>query len=174
MALFGTQRDAKFLASINAELLNAIIDTEIEFFKLVVEESNSNIYGESTSKTYFDSILIPVLITKESKNGTMDDYGHSYTRTAQFGISRDILEKANFYPEVGDIVKWDEEYYELDNVDANQYFAGKNPDTWPNGTSFGYSVSVLCDAHVTRQTPTNIRKMRFGSPDDGQTYKGFG
>eukprot|EP01048_Picozoa_sp_COSAG05_P040641 COSAG05_NODE_20947_length_275_cov_1.176136_2_plen_30_part_01 len=30
MALFGTQRDAKFLASINAELLNAIIDTEIE------------------------------------------------------------------------------------------------------------------------------------------------
>ena len=174
MALFGTQRDAKFLASINAELLNAIIDTEIEFFKLVVEESNSNIYGESTSKTYFDSILIPVLITKETKNGTMDDYGHSYTRTAQFGISRDILEKANFYPEVGDIVKWDEEYYELDNVDANQYFAGKNPDTWPNGTSFGYSVSVLCDAHVTRQTPTNIRKMRFGSPDDGQTYKGFG
>ena len=37
MALFGTQRDAKFLASINAELLNSIIDTEIEFFKLVVE-----------------------------------------------------------------------------------------------------------------------------------------
>ena len=54
MALFGTQRDAKFLASINAELLNAIIDTEIEFFKLVVEQSNSNIYGESVSKTYFN------------------------------------------------------------------------------------------------------------------------
>ena len=40
----------------------------------------------------------------------MDDYGHSYTRTAQFGISRDILEKANFYPEVGDIIKWDDEF----------------------------------------------------------------
>ena len=173
MALFGTQRDAKFLASINAELLNAIIDTEIEFFKLVVEESNSNIYGESTSKTYFDSILIPALITKETKNGQMDDYGHSYTRTAQFGISRDILEKANFYPEVGDIIKWDDEFYELDNVDANQYFAGKNPETWFNGDKFGYSVSVMCDAHVTRQTPTNIRKMRFGSNNDEPAYKGF-
>ena len=116
MALFGTQRDAKFLASINAELLNAIIDTEIEFYKLVVEESNSNIYGESTSKTYFDSILIPVLITKETKNANMDEYGHSYSRTAQFGISRDILEKAGFYPEVGDIVKWDSEFYELDSL----------------------------------------------------------
>ena len=173
MALFGTKRDAKFLASINSELLNSIIDTEIEFFKLVVEQSNSNIYGESTSKTYFDSILIPALITKENKTSNMDDYGHTYTRTAQFGISRDILEKASFYPEVGDIIKWDNEFYELDNVDANQYFAGKNPDTWPNGNNFGYSVSVLCDSHVTRQAPLNIRKMRIGTTDDNQSYKGF-
>jgi hypothetical protein len=173
MALFGTKRDARFLAAINSELLNSIIDTEIEFFKLVIEQSNSNIYGESTSKTYFNSILIPALITKENKASNMDDYGHSYTRTAQFGISRDILEKASFYPEVGDIIKWDNEFYELDNVDANQYFSGKNPDTWPNGNNFGYSVSVLCDGHVTRQTPLNIRKMRIGTTDDNQSYKGF-
>ena len=87
--------------------------------------------------------------------------------------SRDILEKASFYPEVGDIIKWDNEFYELDNVDANQYFSGKNPDTWPNGDKFGYSISVLCDAHVTRQTPLNIRKMRVGVTDDNQSYKGF-
>jgi len=153
--------------------LNAIVDTEIEFYKLVVEQSNSNIYGESTSKSYYDSILIPCLITKEGKTSNMDDYGHTYTRTAQFGISRDIIEKAGFYPEVGDLVKWDNEYYQLDNVDANEYFTGKNPNTWPNGSDHGYSVSVLCDAHVTRQTPTNIRKMRFGSPNDEKSYKGF-
>ena len=41
MALFGTQRDAKFLASINAELLNAIVDTEIEFYKLIIEDSKT-------------------------------------------------------------------------------------------------------------------------------------
>ena len=173
MALFGSERDAKFLASINAELLNAIIDTEIEFYKLVIEDSNSNIYGESINKTYYDVILIPSLITKEGKTSEMDDYGHSYTRTAQFGISRDILEKASFYPEVGDIIKWDNEFYEIDNVDANQYFAGKNPETWSNGNKFGYSVSVLCDSHVTRQTPTNIRNMRFGVTNDNQSYKGF-
>ena len=47
MALFGGIRDARFLAAVNSELLNSIIDTEIEFFKLIVESSNSNIYGES-------------------------------------------------------------------------------------------------------------------------------
>jgi hypothetical protein len=91
MALFGGIRDARFLAAVNSELINAIIDTEIEFFKLIVESSNSNIYGESESKSYFDSILIPCIITKEGKNAVMDDYGHSYTRTAQFAISRDLL-----------------------------------------------------------------------------------
>jgi hypothetical protein len=50
MALFGGIRDARFLAAINSELINAIIDTEIEFFKLVVEKSASNIYGESEEK----------------------------------------------------------------------------------------------------------------------------
>ena len=170
-ALFGGMRDAKFLASINAELLNAIIDTEIEFFKLIVEQSNSNIYGESDSKSYYDSILIPCLITKETKNAVMDDYGHTYTRTAQFAITRDILERASFYPEVGDIIFWDNEYYEIDNVDANQYFTGKNPDTWPNGDQHGYSVSVLCDAHATRQTPQGIKNLRRGG-NNNFAYKG--
>ena len=119
MALFGSQRDARFLAAVNAELINAIIDTEIEFFKMIVERSNSNLYGESEAKTYYNSILIPCLITKDDKTANMDDYGHTYTRTAQFAISRDLLERAAFYPEVGDIVFWDNEYYELDNVDAN-------------------------------------------------------
>ena len=172
MALFGSMRDAKFLAAINSELLNSVVDTEIEFFKLLVAASNSNIYGESESKSYYNSILIPCLITKETKTATMDDYGHSYTRTAQFGISRDILERAMFFPEVGDIVFWDNEYYELDNVDANQYFAGKNPETWPNGTGHGYSVSVLCDAHATRQTAQNITNIRRGGTNLSPAYKG--
>ena len=53
MALFGGKRDARFLAAINSELINAIVDTEIEFFKLIVESSKSNLYGESTKKSFF-------------------------------------------------------------------------------------------------------------------------
>ena len=172
MALFGGQRDAKFLASINSELINAIIDTEIEFYKLVVESSNSNLYGESESKSYYDSILIPCLITKDDKNSNMDDYGHTYTRTSKFAIARDILVTADFYPEVGDIVFWDNEYFELDNVDSNQYFVGKNPETWPNGSDHGYSVSVVVDAHATRQTPQGILDMRLGGNNNSPAYKG--
>lgn len=172
MALFGGKRDAFFLASINSELLNAIVDTEIEFFKLIVERIESNMYGESNNKTYYDSILIPALVTKDEKSAKMDDYGHTYTRTSTFAITRDILEQADFYPEVGDIIFWDNEYYEIDNVDANQYFAGKNPATWPNGDSHGYSVGVLCNAHATRQTAQGIRNIRKGGNNLNPAYKG--
>ena len=171
MALFGGKRDARFLASINAELINAIVDTEIEYFKLQVEQSNSNLYGESERKAYFDSILIPCLITKDEKSAAMDDYGHTYNRTAKFALSRDLLERATLYPEVGDIIFWDNEYFEIDNVDANQYFTGKNPETWPNGSNHGYSVSIVCDAHVTSQTPQGIKDIRRGG--DNKIPKGY-
>ena len=171
MALFGGIRDARFLASINAELINAIVDTEIEFFKLNVEQSKSNIYGESERKSYYDSILIPCLITKDEKSSVMDDYGHSYTRTGKFAISRDLLERIGLYPQAGDIILWDNEYFEIDNVDANQYFTGKNPETWPNGSNHGYSVSIICDAHVTAQTPQGIKDIRKGG--DNKIPKGY-
>jgi hypothetical protein len=171
MALFGSQRDAKFLAAINSELINAIIDTEILYYKLIVEQSDSNIYGESEQKSFYNSILMPCIITKENKSATMDDYGHSYTRTAQFALSRDLLETATLYPEVGDIIFWDNEYYEIDNVESNQYFVGKNPDTWPNGNEYGYSVSVLCDAHTTRQTPQNITDIRRGGSNQSPAFR---
>jgi hypothetical protein len=171
MALFGTRRDAKFLASVNSEIINSIVDTEIEFFQMDIETSNSNIYGESESKSYLDSILLPCLITKNEKTANMDDYGHNYTREIQFAISRDMLEKADFYPEVGDIIFWDNEYYEIGNVDANQYFAGKNPDTWPNGDSHGYSVSVLCNAHITKLSTQQIKNIRNGGNNNSPAYR---
>jgi len=173
MALFGGMRDAKFLAAINSELINAIVDTEIEYFKIQIEQSDSNLYGESERKAYYNSILIPCLITKDEKSSAMDDYGHTYTRTSKFALSRDLLETITLYPEVGDIILWDNEYFEIDNVDANQYFTGKNPETWPNGTSHGYSVSIVVDAHVTRQTPTGIKDIRRGGDNNLPAYKGL-
>jgi hypothetical protein len=166
MALYGGKRDARLIASFNAEILNSVVDTEIEFFKLQADTSETNIYGESLSKSYYDSILIPCLVTKDEKSAVMDDYGHSYTRTASFAISRDILERSGLYPEAGDIIFWDNEYYEIDNIDANQYFAGKNPETWPNGSEHGYSVSIICNTHATRQTPTGIKNNRYGGSNN--------
>jgi len=173
MALFGGERDRKFIASIANEVVTAIVDTEIEFFKLILDATKVNIYGESTKKEYYNSIILPCLITKEPKSAQNEDYGHTYTRTLEFALSRDIINKSKLEPDAGDIVFWDNEYYELDNVDANQYWTGKNQETSPAGVEYGYSVATLCEAHATRLTAQQIKNLRHGGTTNIQEYEGF-
>ena len=115
------------------------------------------------AKSYYDSILIPCLITKETKTATMDDYGHTYTRSAQFAVSRDILEKADFYPEVGDIIFYYENYYEVDGTIENQYFVGKIPEySYSDGINqFGSSISIVCSTHLVPADKLGITKERM-------------
>ena len=64
--------------------------------------------------------------------------------------------EANVVPETGDIVMYNELYYEVDNVNQNQYFLGKDPDyAYSDGLDeFGASFSILLDTHLT--TPERL------------------
>ncbi len=69
--------------------------------------------------------------------------------------------------ETGDILWWDLEYHEVDVVHGSQYWSGRNPDTnlgFTEGeiTEFGYSVSIVCDTHVTRRNRLNLVEVRSG------------
>jgi hypothetical protein len=97
------------------------------------------------------------LITKETKTANMDDYGHTYTRTGQFAISRDILERASFYPEVNwknipedEILKINVEVSTLDILFENQTFdlvkidvQGAELDIINGGSKFLQSNNLL-------------------------------
>ena len=54
---------------------------------------------------------------------------------------RDTLkDDKDILPEIGDVVLYDNEYFMVDIVRENEYFAGKNPSTWDGGIEQGYSV----------------------------------
>ena len=46
MPLFTGQRDISLFRQLNQELINKIIRTEILFYKLIMDESDTNVYGE--------------------------------------------------------------------------------------------------------------------------------
>jgi len=174
MALFGGKRDAKFIAAINSELINSVIDTEIEFYKLVIEQSNSNIYGESDAKKYYNPVRIPGLILKEEKSMVNEDFGLDSTRIGTFAFSRDYLKDRNIMIEEGDILYYDNEYYEADSVHGSQYWTGRNPSTDIGFTvgdrgEFGYNVAIRVEAHITRRNKLNLVDVRFGG--DNQEYQ---
>jgi hypothetical protein len=59
-----------------------------------------------------------------------------------------------YYLEVGDIIMWNESYWEIDNVNDNQLFVGKDP-AYPYETNplnpgldnYGSNYSIICTAH---------------------------
>lgn len=119
MALFGGQRDMSLFRTINKELINDIIDTEVYYFKLVVDESNTNLYGESGKKVYYNPVKIPCLIEWQAKEQVSDEFGQYFTRNVEFRFLRDTLkDDKDILPEIGDIVLWDDEYFMVDIVRA--------------------------------------------------------
>ena len=172
MALFGSGRDASLIRHMNRELVVEIIDTEIEFYKLVLEANKENLYGESDKKTYYNPIKIPSLIQKDEKTMISDDFGLDSTRTGIFGFNRDYLKDNGIIIEVGDILNWDNEYYEIDKTSSSQYWRGTNPGTdlgriAQERDEFGFSVSLVAEAHVTRRNRLNLVETNFGgNPKD--------
>ena len=167
MALFGSARDASLIRSINRELINEFIDTEIAFYKLNLEAVQPNIYDESDSKVYFSPIRINCLIQKDEKQVSADDYGIDINRTSVFSFLRDDLKDTNIIVEGGDFIEYDGEFYEIDSVHASQYWTGRNPSrdlgfVLGDRDEFGLSIAIRAEAHLTRRNSLNIEEVRTG------------
>jgi hypothetical protein len=178
MALFGSARDASLVRSINRELINDFIDTEIAFYKLSLDDTKANMYDEADNKVYYAPMRFNALVQKDEKSVIGDDYGIEYTRQGVFAFHRPDLKDHNVVIEEGDILEWDNEFWEIDSVGASQYWRGINPTSDLGNTlqtggdnitgddetreEFGQSVAVICGAHVTRRNRLNIQEVRSG------------
>ena len=57
MARFVQQKDlAFFFEKISKELVDVVVQTTVEIFKLSISESRTNLYGESLEKSYLPSV----------------------------------------------------------------------------------------------------------------------
>ena len=157
MALFGGSRDVSLLRTLNKELINDVIDTEVYYYKIILDETKVNLYGEGKDKSYFNPVKIAAIIERNQSSQQFDDFGSDYTRQVNFYFLRDTLVDKNIYPEVGDVIEWNDEQHIVDVKYSNQYFAGKNPETWDGGDSQGYNLSILCETHVVKKSQLKLR-----------------
>jgi len=161
MSIFGSQRDFALITKMNRALLRDIIEQEIGYYKIALEETQANIYGESTEKTYYSPVLLQCLITRGDQIYTVDEFGPDLGRALSFAFLRQDLVDQSLLPEVGDIIMLNETYYEVDLVRENQFFFGKdNNYNYGRSAEYGASVSIVCDAHLTRADKLNITEIR--------------
>lgn len=160
--LFGSNRDFNLLVNINRELLKDIIEQEVGYYKLSLDDTQANIYGESLEKIYLNPVKLNCLITRGDQVIDLDEFGPDLGRNVSFAFIREDLVDANTVPEVGDVVMWHEDYYEVDTVRENQLFLGrdKSYNIASYGSNFGSSVSIIVDCHLTRADKVGITQVR--------------
>jgi hypothetical protein len=161
MTMFGGNRDVSLFRHISREIINNIIEQKIGYYKIALDKSTSNIYGEANgTKTYNDPVLINCLISRSPQVVSTDDFGPDVNRNVEFRFLRDDLAgnslsselnndgkgfEYNIVPEIGDILLWNNDYYEVDEIIENQYVVGKYPEYSysENTDDFGNSLSII-------------------------------
>lgn len=162
MAIFGSLRDIRTFKSISTELVNDVISQQCGYYKVVVGTTQPNIYGESLSKAFVGPILLNCLIERGDFTAPVDEFGPDTQRNVVFRFLKDDMQEANIFPEVGDIVMYNEIYYEVDNVNENQLIVGKdNNYNYLDGLeNFGSDYSVILETHYTRGDKLGILPQR--------------
>ena len=190
MALFGTQRDVSLLRQINRELMWDIISQECVYYQLRADKTKVNMYGESSgAKYYMEPILLNTLISRGDNQSPVSDFGVDYDRPMEFRFLRDDLRSKNpvttgggpdignydgtpygadIVPDVGDIIMWNNSYWEVDNTNDNQLFVGKDPaypydvnPLNPGLENFGTNLSIICFSHYVPADKVQITRERL-------------
>ena len=160
--LFGSNRDFDLLVSINRELLKDVVEQEILIYKLSIADTSTTLYGEALEKTYLEAVKLNCLITRGDQVYNVDEFGPDLGREASFALLRRDLEDIQLVPEVGDIVMWHEDYYEVDSVKENQLFYGRNNNyNVERASGYGESISLVLDCHLTRADKVGIARQRL-------------
>ena len=164
MALFGGSRDISLFHSLNKELINDIIQTEIAYYKFALEQTKINVYGEAPGKNYFEPLKIACLISKEDQSWSSDAFGSDVNQTISFRFLKKELQDINLKPEVGDLLLFKNNFYEVDSRVENQLILGKDPDyaIATETTDFGKSFSIIINTHISRVEKLNLIPLREG------------
>ena len=151
-------KDLNLIEKFNRELLGepnkddcGIIDQFVILYRTSVYDTETNMYGEaSQGKTYKQGVKLPCIVDAEDFNFDYTDFGPDNTQVAKFAFQRAYLVEENLKPDIGDILKWNDGYFEIKDYNENQLLGG-DPTK---------SHSIVVTGHLTRMPTTNLEEYR--------------
>ena len=147
---FVPQKEINLINDMNEELIDEIVGQSVDVYKVNIDNTNENIYGESTTKYYDVGFRVNCLILYNAPTVTQDDFGVDLNADIEMYFQRENLSSGslNFYPEMGDIVDWNEQYWEINSVTEPQLVAG-HPK---------YKHSINAKAHRSKLSSLQIEE----------------
>jgi hypothetical protein len=148
MPKFAVGRDIELFKSFAREVVDDVVENIAVLFKVNLNETKVNLYGESTNKTWYPGVELNVLINKTAQAAGYEGFGSDVSQNVEFRFDRWMLEEKNTYPEIGDIIFFDQSYYEIDNTTEVQFVGGLPSNNF----------SVVCSTFMVRKSALNIEE----------------
>lgn len=129
----------------------------VGYFKINLEQTVTNMYGESVEKWYYPPLEVKCLLERGDFSNPTDEFGVEIAQTLTVKIIRDQFLALNFIPEVGDIVTDQERYYEVDTLNTSIItIPGATSQNATPGQTAGEIVMYTLTCHLTRTTKLNL------------------
>ena len=141
-----SRRDVRFMNSLNGELLSDIIEQGVIIYKINPSQTKSTVYGENMDKVYFAGVETSCLVESDPQTTNYEGFGPDVKKGTVFRFHQKLCELKDIYPEIGDIVFWENTFFEISNIVENQFLGGQPEKNY----------SLLCNAHMTRKSKLNI------------------
>ena len=143
---FIPQKEVQLFDAMNEELIDEIVGQTVDIYKISVDETEENMYGESTTKYYDKGFRVNCLINFIEPTIDQDEFGADLNTSIEMYFHRKTLKDAGFYPEIGDIVDWNNFYFEMNSVTEPQLIGGHQ----------GFKHQIKAVAHRSRLSSLQI------------------
>ena len=144
---FIPQKEVDLFDLLNEELIDDILNQYVDIYKVSMDETEENMYGESSKKFYDKGYRVNCLISFDQTTN-MEDAGPDMMSSVEMFFHRTTLAEAGFFPENGDIVDWNNFYYEINSVTEPQLIGG-NPE---------FKHEIHATAHMIRRSQLQIEE----------------
>ena len=147
---FMPRKEFDLINSMNEELIDEIVGQSVDVYKINVDHTDDNLYGESTTKYYDVGFRVNCLILYNEPTIEQDEFGADYRGDIEMYFQRENLSSGslNFFPETGDIIDWNEHYWEINGVTEPQLVAGHS----------GYRHQIKATAHYAKLSSLQIEE----------------
>ena len=147
---FVPQKEVNLIDSMNEELIDDILGQYVDIYKVSLDETETNVYGESATKYYNVGFRVNCMLNYNEPETLQDEFGADKNSSINMYFQRNNLASGslNFYPEIGDVVDWNEHFWEINSVTEPQLVAGHQ----------GYRHSVVASANRSRLSNLQIEE----------------
>lgn len=179
MPKFFNANDLDFIKTIAEEVVDYVVEQAVTLFKVSVGETKTNLYGESLGKVYHAPANLMAIVDRTPNAVQYEGFGSDTLQSVEFRFNRmrlrtetlprlrdvngtfvpaDAIQNTQYgYPEIGDIIYFDESYYEVDNVQWTRLIGGQ--PTIYNQTTGEFEdarmfLTTIC--HMVRRSQVQI------------------